>query len=86
MRPKIIFWIDASQIHFCIAKYIQDNLDCEMYSIFEITEKPKQFYQNQSLVNFKKLFFLSTKIFFGLIGFSDNLNPIIIISSPCFIK
>ena len=54
MKPKILFWIDASQIHFCIAKYIQDNLDCDMYSIFEITEKPKQFYQNQSLVNFKK--------------------------------
>jgi len=57
MKPKILFWIDASQIHFCIAKYIQDNLDCEMYSIFEITEKPKQFYENQSLVNFKKNWF-----------------------------
>ena len=57
MKPKLLFWIDSYKLHFILAKYIQDNLDCEMYSIFEITEKPKIFFQNQKFVKFKKVWF-----------------------------
>ena len=57
MKPKLLFWIDTDKIHFFLAKYIQDNLDCEMYSIFEITDKPKIFFQNQKFVKFKKVWF-----------------------------
>ena len=57
MKPKLLFWIDALKIHFGLAKFIQDNLDCDMYSIFEITDKPKKFFQKQKLVEFKKVWF-----------------------------
>lgn len=57
MKLKLLFWIDALKIHFGLAKFIQDNLDCDMYSIFEITDKPKKFFQKQKLVEFKKVWF-----------------------------
>ena len=57
MVPKILFWIDSLKLHFILAKFIQDNLDCDIYSIFEITDKPKKFFQNQKFVKFKKVWF-----------------------------
>ena len=57
MKPKILFWIDRSITHFGLAKYIQDNLDCELFSIFEVTNKPKIFFQEQKIVKFKKIWF-----------------------------
>ena len=50
MKPKLLFWIDRAMVHFFLAKSIQDNLDCEMYSIFEVTNKPKIFFQNEKLI------------------------------------
>ena len=58
MKKNLLFWIDQSLIHFGLAKFLQENFDCDMFSIFEITEKPKKFFQNQSIVNFKKIWFL----------------------------
>jgi len=57
MKPKLLFWIDRAMVHFFLAKSIQDNLDCEMYSIFEVTNKPKIFFQNEKLIKFKKIWF-----------------------------
>ena len=57
MKPKLLFWIDQGLLHFGLAKFIQENLDCEIYSIFEVTEKVKKFFQNQKIVNFEKKWF-----------------------------
>ena len=57
MKPKLLFWIDQGLLHFGLAKFIQENLDCEIYSIFEVTEKAKKFFQNQKIVNFEKKWF-----------------------------
>ena len=57
MKPKLLFWIDQALLHFGLAKFIQENLDCELYSIFEVTEKAKKFFQNQKIVNFEKKWF-----------------------------
>ena len=46
---KILFWIDISLLYFGLAKFIQENFDCDMYSIYEITEKPKNFLKNRVL-------------------------------------
>tara|TARA_B110000438_G_scaffold190526_1_gene182170 strand:+ start:991 stop:1140 length:150 start_codon:yes stop_codon:yes gene_type:complete len=43
MKPKLLFWIDQALFHYGLAKYIQENLDCQMYSIFEVTENAKNF-------------------------------------------
>jgi hypothetical protein len=57
MKPKLFFWIDTSGVHYGLAKYIQDNFDCELFSIFEMTDKPKIFFESQKLVKFKKIWF-----------------------------
>ena len=41
MKPKLLFWIDQALLHYGLAKFIQENLDCQMYSIFEVTENAK---------------------------------------------
>ena len=57
MKPKLLFWVDQTLIHYGLAKFIQENLDCESYSIFEITEKNKDFFQDQEIVKFDKVWF-----------------------------
>ncbi len=54
---KIIFWIDAALIHFGIAKYLQDNFECDLYSIIDITNKPKNFFEKQQIVKFQKTWY-----------------------------
>tara|TARA_B100001765_G_scaffold153560_1_gene98949 strand:- start:1137 stop:2660 length:1524 start_codon:yes stop_codon:yes gene_type:complete len=57
MKPKLIFWIDSNFYYFGLAKSLQEMLDCELYSIIEITDKPKKFFKKQQIVNFKKIWF-----------------------------
>ena len=35
MKKNLLFWIDQSLIHFGLAKFLQENFDCDMFSIFE---------------------------------------------------
>jgi len=58
MKYKLLFWIDPGYVHYALAKFIQNNLDCDLFAIFEITDKPKHFFQNQKLVKFEKIWFL----------------------------
>ena len=58
-----MFWIDQGLLHFGLSKFIQENLDCELYSIFEVTENVKKFYKNQTIVNFQKQWFFHDYIF-----------------------
>ena len=62
MKPKLLFWIDQALFHYGLAKYIQENLDCEMYSIFEVTENAKKFFEKQKIVNFEKTWFFHDNI------------------------
>ena len=57
MKPRLIFWIDTSFYYFGLAKSLQEMLDCELYSVIEITDKPKKFFEEQKIVNFKKVWF-----------------------------
>lgn len=57
MKHKIIFWLDSNFVHFGLANAIQKKYDCDLYAIFDVTNKPKKFYQKQKLVNFQKLWF-----------------------------
>ena len=58
MKDKIVFWFGGDFTQFCMAYYFQKKYDCEMYSIVDITNKPKIFFKNQQLINFKKTWFL----------------------------
>ena len=57
MKKKIIFWVDGNLSTFCILKKIQEDIDCEMHAIFNVTNKPKKFIQNQKLIDFKSFSF-----------------------------
>lgn len=57
MKDKIIFWIDADLTHYGLAKYLKDEYDCDLYGIFDMTDKPKEFFKTQNLVGFEKIWF-----------------------------
>jgi len=64
MKNKIIFWMDAFLLHYSIAHYMQKKYDAEYYAVFDISNKPKKFFQHQKLVNLKKSWF-----------YHDEINP-----------
>jgi hypothetical protein len=57
MKDKILFWIDSSFTEFGTAKYLEKKCDAEFYAIID-TNKAKEFYEKQKIVNFKKKWFL----------------------------
>ena len=58
MKDKVVFWCGFDFTQFCMAYYFQKQHDCEMYSIVDITNNTKKFFETQKLVNFKKIWFL----------------------------
>jgi hypothetical protein len=55
MTKKILFFIDLWFFHYGIAKYIQEKSDYELYSIIEVEDKAKEFFNQQQFVNFKNI-------------------------------
>ena len=62
MVDKIIFWFGVNYTHFCLSYYLQKKLDCEMYAITDVTERPQIFFKNQKLVDFKQTWFFHDHI------------------------
>ena len=62
MTDKIIFWLHAFLLNFGLAYNLQKKHDCELYSIIDITNRTKKFFEKQNLVNFKKQWFLHDHI------------------------
>ena len=54
---KILYLVGQNFSHYLLAKSIQDKIDVESYAIFDVTNKPRNFFQNQKIVNFKKIWF-----------------------------
>ena len=49
MKQKIIFWLDADLTSFCMAYYLQKKTDAEFYAIIDVTNRAKEFPQNNNL-------------------------------------
>ena len=64
MKDKILFWFGADFTHFFLSHYLQKKLDADFYSIIDITQKPRKFFESQNLVNFSKQWF-----------FHDHIRP-----------
>jgi len=62
MSTKIIYYQNLFLLHFAISEFLQRNLDCEQYALIDTTNKPKNFFETQQLVNFKKQWFLHDSI------------------------
>ena len=56
MKDKILVWSDAGLVNFGVAVYLQKEFDYEIYSIID-TNKGRNFYENQDLIQFKKIWF-----------------------------
>jgi hypothetical protein len=41
-----------------VARYLQDNLDCDLYALVDINKQIKKFFLEQQFVNFKKVWYL----------------------------
>lgn len=63
-KDKILVWLSADFTHYSIIYFLQKTYDCEIYAIVDITNKPKNFFLNQKLINFKKIWF-----------YHDNIHP-----------
>jgi len=57
MADKILTFLAGAFYHFGIIKAIQDKHDCEFYTIVDVDDKPRKFFENQKLVNFQKIWY-----------------------------
>lgn len=58
MRQKILFWITTDLIQFYIAYYLQKKDEFDFYAIIDTPYYPKQFFEQQNLVKFEKVWYL----------------------------
>ena len=57
MVKKIIFWFSADLLPFCIAYFLHQKYDSDLFGIFDLTNKPKDFFKTQNLVKLSKSWF-----------------------------
>lgn len=57
MKEKILFWFGVEFTHFCLSNNLQQKYDADFYSIIDITSKTRKFFENQKIVDFKKIWF-----------------------------
>ena len=62
MKKKIIFWCDASQIHYGLAKKFFETSNFDIYGIFDIPYKQQGFFRTEEIAGFKKKWFLHDSI------------------------
>ena len=56
MKDNILLWLGDEFTYFGMANFLQDKLKCNLYGIFDTERKEiKDFFQNQQLINFSKL-------------------------------
>lgn len=57
MKDKIILWQDGDLTTFAAVKYLQEIHPCEISAIIDITDRTKNFFQEQKLVKFNKTWY-----------------------------
>jgi len=53
-KPKLLFWLNGFFLHFSLAYYLQSQMNADFFGIVDINSKPKKFFEDQKLVDFKK--------------------------------
>jgi len=62
-KIKIILWIDTDFMMFGLAKSLQEQYDCELYAVIDMTNKGKKFFEKQNFVKFKKIWYYHDHIY-----------------------
>ena len=57
MKNKILFWFGNDYTHLCLSYVIQKKFDFELYSIVDVSERPKKFFERQKIIDFKKTWY-----------------------------
>ena len=57
MSNRVLFWLDAEPTAFCIAYYLKKIHDTDFFTLVDVTNRQKSFFQSQKLVEFKKTWF-----------------------------
>ena len=59
MGDKILCWLGKDLVYYGITYFLNQQYDCELFSIVESEPKPRKFFEKQKLVPFKKMWFFS---------------------------
>ncbi|NDB47509.1 MAG: hypothetical protein EB163_09635, partial [Nitrososphaeria archaeon] len=62
MPDKILFWLDAHLLYYCLSYYMQKKYPADYYAIIDIPDRSKKFFEQQKFVNFKKTWFYHDNI------------------------
>jgi len=62
MKKKLLFWLSVGLTHLGLAYYLKEKLDGEFYAIIDTTNKPKQMFLTQKLVDFRKTWYFHDHI------------------------
>ena len=62
MTDRILFWIDSDLTYFGLAYYLQKKTDAKFSGIIDITNKTKNFFNTQKLVDFENIWFYFDEI------------------------
>lgn len=54
---RIIFWSSGPDLFYFLPMFFEKTLDFKLYCIFDIPDKPKNFFETQSFVKFEKVWF-----------------------------
>jgi len=57
MQERILVWIDSNLTYFGISSSLLEKYDCELYAIYDIVDKPKEYFEKQKNVEFEKSWF-----------------------------
>ena len=57
MSDRVIFWLSADLLPFCISYFFQKNNNSELFGIYDLTNKPRKFFDRQTLTKFQKTWF-----------------------------
>jgi len=57
VKDKILIWLDYGLTYYGISYFLNQKHDCELFTIIETHEKPRKFYEKQTLTPFKKIWF-----------------------------
>jgi len=55
MSDKILFFLDKEWLHFGIAKFLQEQYDCELFTVLDLDKPSSKFINQQKLVHFTKI-------------------------------
>lgn len=62
MKDKVVFWSGSDFIQLGLASTLKSIHDCELFCVYDVTDKLKKFFQEQKFVNFKKSWYFHDNI------------------------